>query len=321
MNKNRNVYPKEDQAPKEPAFPSLYWQIKEAAGPEGLPEGFSLQKAGETGDQGLRFVDGGVDGVTMYHTSIKPGDLEQLQKVLYLAAGENTRAGQVLEQYFRKGSDLGGPTMLSRIDGLQSWIIDHKDELPPQPLFRFARKLLQESRNPECVKFALAILELLDTSDDKVRELITTLALSDEFTLFCSYVIRGWEDGGQVLFRLAKQVHGWGRVFLVAVLEGNSPEVREWLLWEGWKNSILPSYSARRCAAGGGLLELLQRERLSDQEFEGIRGLVEALLDEGPVRNISAMEEGKELLREYLRHASARGLEEEAAREKLAELE
>ena len=48
---------------------------------------------------------------------------------------------------------------------------------------------------------------------------------------------------------------------------------------------------------------------------------MEALLDEGPVRNISAMEEGKELLREYLRHASARGLEEEAAREKLAELE
>ena len=35
----------------------------------------------------------------------------------------------------------------------------------------------------------------------------------------------------------------------------------------------------------------------------------------------AAMEEGKELLREYLRHASARGLEEEAAREKLAELE
>ena len=82
-----------------------------------------------------------------------------------------------------------------------------------------------------------------------------------------------------------------------------------------------PAVRRRGRPSGANRARLLQRERLSDQEFEGIRGLVEALLDEGPVRNISAMEEGKELLREYLRHASARGLEEEAAREKLAELE
>ena len=44
------------------------------------------------------------------------------------------------------------------------------------------------------------------------------------------------------------------------------------------------------------------------------------LLDEGPVQNISAMEDGPEILREYLRHLAAHDQEDEEARKKLAEL-
>ena len=87
------------------------------------------------------------------------------------------------------------------------------------------------------------------------------------------------------------------------------------MLREGWRNNVLPSYTARKCAEDGKFLALLRRERLTDEEFEAAQGLMGALMDEGPVRNLSVMEDGEEILREYLRHGEARGIEDAAARE------
>ena len=72
---------------------------------------------------------------------------------------------------------------------------------------------------------------------------------------------------------------------------------------EGWNNHILSAYSACHCAQRGGLDTLLAQETLTPEEFAAASGLVAALLDEGPVRNISAMEDGKALLEAYLLHA------------------
>ena len=234
----------------------------------------------------------------MYHTSIEPGDSGPLHEILGLISAGALAAGEGLETFFVPN----GPTMLPLIDGLQSWLMGHREEIDPEMLYRFSVKTLAESRNPEAVKFALSMLELLQPTQES-RELVSTLALSDEFTLFCSYVIRGWEDGNEELFRLARLVHGWGRIFLVHELEATTPEIRRWLLMEGWNNHILSAYSACHCAQRGGLGALLAQEALTPEEFAATSGLVAALLDEGPVRNISAMEDGKALLEAYLLHA------------------
>lgn len=309
-----NQYPKE---PRQEEAPSFYQQIKKAAGPEGLPEGFSLQKPSEP-DEKLRFVDGGIDGVAMYHTSIQPEDLGELPEILRLIQDEDPRAEERLEGFFRANGRMS--PMLGLIDGLQEWVVEHREELDPNRLFRFALHLLRESRSVPCVKFGLSLLELVETDGTQAREVISTLALSDEFTLFCGYVIRDWADGEEELFRLAKVVRGWGRIFLLNQMRLEAPEIREWLLREGWRNDILASYTAKLCAEKGGFLELLRRERLTGEELEQARGLMAGLLDEGPVRNISVMAEGETMLREYLRHIEAHGQEDEAAREKLAEL-
>ena len=92
-----NTYPKEDNRP-ENGPPSFYQQIKTAAGPEGLPQDFSLQKVQEP--EGLHFVDGGTDGIAMFHTSIQPGELGELTEILSLITKGDSRAKERLEVFF-----------------------------------------------------------------------------------------------------------------------------------------------------------------------------------------------------------------------------
>ena len=57
---------------------------------------------------------------------------------------------------------------------------------------------------------------------------------------------------------LATHVHGWGRVHLVERLEStNNAEIKEWLLRDGYKNSVMYEYLAYPCATTGGLLHAL----------------------------------------------------------------
>lgn len=290
-------------------IPSFYQQIVSAMGEEGLPADFSLlrrehlkQDEGETPK--LRFADGARDGIAMYHTSITPGDDGPLHEILGLIAAGYLGAEARLEEFFQveESGPFGKNTMLSLVDGMQGWLLGHREEIDPDAIYRFSVYLLREGRNVEAVKFALSLMELLEPTEES-REIIRTLGLSDEFTLFCMYAIRTWEEGNEELFRLAKKVHGWGRIFLVHELEPETAEIRDWLLWEGWDNTILPSYSARLCAQKGGLGELLKRKTLPREEVAALGGLIRGLLDEGPVRNLSVMEDGEAILRDYLRHA------------------
>lgn len=294
--------PAPDPAPApESPLPSCYQQIVAVAGPEGLPGDFSLDYNGlDTGK--LRFAEGAQDGICMYHTNVQPGDVGPLHEILALIAAGYLGAGQRLEEFFRPG----GPTMLPLIDGMQDWIVTHKEELDPDGLYRFALRTMKESRNRECVKFALSLLELVQNREED-RQVTATLALCDEFTLYSMYVIRGWENGNQEMFRLARQVHGWGRIFLVHELEPDTPEIQSWLFREGWRNTILTNYSARVCAQKSGLAGLLAQESITGEEYVAARALVTELLCDSPLPGASGMEEGEQLLRDFLRHAAVMG--------------
>ena len=129
-------------AAPEGGVPSFYQQITAAAGPEGLPEDFSLAYPGREVN---RFVDGARDGIVMYHTSVTPGDVAPLHEILGLIAAGYLQAGQRLEDFFAPD----GPIMLPLIDGMQDWIMDHREELDPGAFHRFAMTTLRESRNKE----------------------------------------------------------------------------------------------------------------------------------------------------------------------------
>ena len=243
---------------------SIYERIRAAVQPDGaLPKDFSIQEKPED-PQAIRFAEGAADGIAFYHMG--------------------------------GGGDQGGEAMLGCIDGLQSWIVEHREELDASRLFGFANVVLRHSASLGAVKYALSVLELLAASQGQWRQTVRTLALSDELTLYCVWIAKHWENSGEELFHMARKVRGWGRVHAVRELEPATREMRDWLLDEGWDNDILPAYTALACAQRGGLRRRLEKETLSRARLTAAGGLIRGLLDEGPCQNISLMEDREELL-------------------------
>ena len=278
---------------------SLYEKIKQARQADGsLPEEFSLRPMAENG---MRFADGAMDGTVRYHLGpMKNPDISGLCRVLTMAsAGKFAEASNALLTHFSTGA-----IMLQVIDPLQEWIYDHTEELSPKQLLRFAQAILRQSPDIESVKFALTLLETMDNElTPEFREIIETLAISEEFTLFCLFVIDGWPDGAEVIFRLAQRLQGWGRIHAVSFLKPRNEVMRQWLLQVGWRNYVLSDYSAMTCIKRGKLLDQLQEEELSRQAFENARELIGCTLVEGPVPGMGKYKKAGELLEAYIRQA------------------
>ena len=278
---------------------SIYRIISDAIVDGELPEGFSLPRD----DDGLRWADGAQDGVALYHMGRpQPGEaaLAQLgQAVRTASAGDLPAAMDLFADLSRTARAL------PLIDPLQAMLWEHRFELNDRNLRAFGSFAIVSAEDTETVKFGLAILEVFrPESVAEAREAIRTLGLSDEFTLFVIFHMLKWEDGNREVWELAKRVHGWGRIHAVERLAPETPEIREWLLTDGVHNGIGAAYSALTCWEKGGASEAL-RGPLTRETFSGIRDIIEGLLDEGPVRGISAMEEPDAEIAAFLNAALA----------------
>ena len=279
---------------------SIYECIRAAVQPDGtLPRDFSIQRRTD-GPNALRFVDGARDGIAFYHARPDRDEdmLVQLERITSMIScgGDYDTAETLLS------SCLGEQdSMLGCIDGLQEWISGNREILDASRLFHLAARLLAGSASIGAVKYALSVLELMASTQGQWRDVVRTLALSDELTLYCVWVAGHWEDSAGELFSMAKKTRGWGRVHAVRELEPTTREMRDWLLDEGWDNDVLPAYTACRCAVKGGLPERLSGP-MTREQLDAAGGLMAALLDEGPLRNISRMERGEQeaLLLSYL---------------------
>ena len=183
-------------------------------------------------------------------------------------------------------------------------IIQEKKQINANNLYEFTISQLKTSKNKESIKFSLAVLLLMGVEKDvKAMEIIKTLALSDEFTLFCLDIISRLENSNEEIFEIAKKVKGWGRVHSISYLESTNDEIKDWLLEEGCHNEIDSAYTALTCAKKINLLELLDEENISNKKFNDISYLITALLDEGPASGISSLENKEMLIERYLKKA------------------
>lgn len=283
----------------------LYKVISEAVVDGRLPEGFSLPQ--EPSSNGLSWADGALDGVGVYHWGGSPLSDEQkdliARAVTEAANGQTTKADELFYQIGQSSRALFA------IDDLQQYVIDNRDNIAAQTLFEYALLLATETADKESVKFGLALLELFNTAEtERVRTIVRTLGLSDEFTLFAAYVMGRWPNANEELFRLAQKVHGWGRIHLIERIEPETPEIRQWLLREGVYNGIMAAYSALECWNKSDARTILTGN-LSREDFCGIRDIVEGLLDEGPVTGISEIEDGSAIIMEFLRQAQKQPLD------------
>ena len=250
----------------------------------------------------VKFAAGAMDGMCVYHmgphemttedynileksvAAVAKGDFEQTDK-LWAELGKSARAIQVVDQF-------------------QQYIQEHADEIDVKAAYPCVFDIVCKSNNKESIKFALEFMELLDTSQDFIMDVVRTIGLSDEFTIFSAWIMRGWDNGNNELFELAQKVDGWGRIHIIELLEPDTEEIRKWLLTEGTKNDVVYAYSALTCWEKSDAEERLYNSDLSYEEYSGLLTLTDALLDEGPVWGISKIDNADEILSDIVSRAN-----------------
>jgi hypothetical protein len=150
------------------------------------------------------------------------------------------------------------------------------------------------------VKLGIALLGITGPGADLA--VVRTLGTHEEFTVFCADAMsNGLADPESELWALAASVDGWGRIECVDRLRDTTdPDIRAWLLREGYRNSIMYEYLAYTAATTGGLLEALHGE--VDRGLLTAAGeLLAALVDKGgPAEDIDDYESGADAVAAYL---------------------
>jgi len=274
---------------------SIYELIKTSIQPNGeLPEDFKLPPKDPNG---VPWADGAIDGVSIYHLVENEEDIEPLKNIVFqISEGKFEEAQNNLENldFF----------MISRREALLNWIIQEKEKINANNLYEFASSQLVNTKNIEIVKFCLSILSIMGVErDTDTIEKVKTLALSDEFTLYCLYILLKLENSNEEIFKIAKKVKGWGRIYSVKYLKVTDDEIKEWILEEGCHNYIIPAYTAYTCAKKINLIEILNQEKISSKKFNDISYLMNALLDEEAITGISTLEDRELLIERYLEKA------------------
>lgn len=283
---------------------SLYEWIKEHIVDGSLPKQDSSLPPEEEVEEGkLKFADGAKDGICMYHMARSSYDINAFYEIPFLIEeGKNEEAEKKLSEFSKQNSAL------SVIDGVQEYIIEHRENLDPSKQFNFAYHLIKHSNERELVKYGLCILELFSYRDESYDEILRTLALSDEFSLFVAFLMREWENAEEELLEAAKKVKGWGRIFIIEQLEATKPETKYWLLTEGIHNTVLSQYSALTCFEKTEMFTWLNKN-MTKEEFHGAGEILESLIQEGPCAGISAIEEADELILRFLNQAENQNLD------------
>ena len=262
-----------------------------------LPENFELPSEGDS--EGVKFAAGAMDGICMYHMGHNPleDDEEKKLEELIMLAGKSEfeKSEQGFAEFCKEHRAI------TIIDELQNCIIDNKEKLNPNTMFEFADKMFMHSSDIECVKIGLSILELFNTHDNKeLATAIRTVALSDEFTIFSMFLMRKWPTAEGDILECAKHVHGWGRIHCVDYIEPTDNETKEWLLFNGADNDVMPAYSAWNIFLKADVPSLIRRGNLSYEEMHAILKITEALMDEGPVPGLSNMDNPQVFLDDVL---------------------
>ena len=277
---------------------SLYDLISESVVDGELPGSFSLPSKGVNG---LMFADGAMDGIGIFHTAGQNADeniKNKMGEALRAAASGDNKKAEALFTELGKAARAR-----SAIDDFQKYILEHKQELDPTNVYKYAVYAVTRSFDIECVKYGMSILELFNTdTNEELKNVVRTLGLSEEFAQFAMFIMLTWQDGNNELFRMAQKVHGWGRIEAIEKLKPETEEIKRWLLLDGVHNNIIPAYSAYECWSKSGAEEVLKAGP-TREEFAGIRDIIEGLLDEGPCEGISLLDNAEDMLVRFLEQA------------------
>ncbi len=287
----------------QPIYARITAQLKDGV----LPEGFLLGEQCETG-----FVPGGRDGVSLYHMAPLQPDPEREGKILeafQLISKENNasffgRIMGIFEELDRKDG------IVRLYDEINHTLFVHQQEVNLLHVLNFGDGLITHGISLLAVKLGLTLLA--GFSIPWIGDVHAELGAYEEFTYYAArYLSAGRVEGGNDrLFRLARQLRGWGRIYAVQFLLPDTREIRDWLLMNGADNDIIPQYSADVCLQKGEAAERLAAG-VAEEEFDAISSLIAITLESGPRPGLTGADR---LLPAYLAAAKDRPLNRELIR-------
>ncbi len=273
---------------------SLYQYIKENIVNGQLPEKFSLSS--DMPKNKIRFADGAADGIAIYHmggAEVSEESMDLLQELMHdISDGRYDIAREKLKKFAEQN------TPINAIDDFEKFIFDHTSWIDSNKLYDFAIECMMSS-NIDIVKYGLEMAEVFSNPSEEMKEIVRTLGLCEEFTIFSIFHMQGWDNSNQELFALAQKVHGWGRIHIIKRLEPETEEIKKWLLKEGIVNTILFDYSALEVYNKAEVRTLLKME-LTEEEINSIAVIISSLISEEPVAGISSIEDGNQMLLDFL---------------------
>jgi hypothetical protein len=257
----------------------------------------------------LRFAPGALDGLSSHGRFVKGSG----------SAGEHAnRVASSIERLVRSpkpARDL--PPLYALL--LSTPALEYVDPL----LKRLARSdssrarlrelavwLTTQAPDREAVKAGMALLGVFGEPDD--FELLLTLGRHGEFTLFAAVGLKNLTPANYEshLWQLATTVHGWGRVQAVEMLSTTQrPDIRDWILREGFRNGVIGENLAFIAANTGNLAGALQSDKVDGQLLTSAGEIIEDLIHNGPAQGIDAYEHAGQAVEAYLKHLGDQDLD------------
>lgn len=287
------------------ARPSLYKFLVEGLDEAGrlLPDHTALPDEKYVGKNAreLSMIPGARDGFRLMHTHLK-GHPRQVEEIVQdFAHAVESFEDLDLKLFYEKLATFDiMPSLELLLDALAKYPLD------PARVFTFAAQLALHSADRQPLKFALVVLSFYQLPE--VRALALLFSQHDEFTYFSLLCLENFEDRFQSdCFMLAQCVYGWGRIHavraLLPTLTEKDENVSEWLIREGFHNTVSDGYLAASVVQQAKLLERLKADAIDNGLLHSVAIVLAALLDpSSPGDDISQVKDGQAIIKEYLRH-------------------
>lgn len=279
---------------------SIYSRIEKVIKDKGyVPYDFVLEPKKQTEDK-ITFAPGALEGIIGHHCAGN-GENDDAKRIAeFIKNHSNQEPIQTVRDYEKKWMEQ--ETAVVR-DMLLREILNHTDTYDANNIGEVAYAMMTEGRYVETVKMGLTLMALFNMSENEdIKEKLLTLGKCEDFTEYVLMNISDWtdEEKNKVYFIFAQTLDGWGKINAVECLQANTEEIKEWILCEGCKNSILYSYLGLECAEKCDYLERLKAGHLTEQEKLGASDIMDGLLDEGPCVGISGLEAPEETIYWYI---------------------
>lgn len=243
----------------------------------------------------FKWVAGALDGAFLHHGNASDADAT-MAVILKKIAIKNRRKDKIKFYKIISEDNIGGI-----IDSFLSYAAEINIPVT-QALIAYIRFLIIESPDRGAVKMGIALAGAIKYKE--VLSEILTLARHEEFTLYASVAVMSIEDDYEpILWKMAKEVHGWGRIHLVERLaDTTNQDIKDWIFYEGYHNSILDEYLTTIAANTGNLDLRLQAEQVDQKTMLSSSEIIASMILEGPVTGISGYEHADSVIKNFVKH-------------------